>query len=434
MLKNGLPPVCSVSQESPQAARLKQLRHEKTGRGHKGNCSSDYMLDSKSALSTQRHQELDSHARLVHMIETKYVDSKLRLYRFPGLREPNDKSDASLQSLKKAGKYNLRAQNSSRPEQAGPTLQQLDFTKLLKRRGKPLNSEREAMVTRIDLQNICPSSRHQKSGIFTTEKRSPSSQKHDKRFNDTFLKGFLRRINLKKDKEVKPQVVKKNLTSTLKLKAPFNPPQRDKSTSQAKQHHETTLQKRLTKQPTVVKEISRRDMLLQYLKDCRVSIEKLKPKQEAEKFHKPGRSTCQASSKNSHRDRAAFSSMALEKPTQLSKTQKSCQEEIKKPQKRYQKSHSFKKSSRKLDSRGHGDSDSVVRQSKSFHKERQPSKNISNRSKSRSKEHDQSTTKQSKGLFKSKCSTKFTAITKLVINNQKAYLHFDDRPKSDRFF
>jgi hypothetical protein len=426
----GFLPVCLEIQESPQVAKTKKLPHERGGKAYNPNRSSDFVVDSPSIKSAGCNFEAEGHARLVQMIESKYLASRLKYYHYPGRPEERNGSSSSLRSLKSAGKYDLRAQNEGREEPAGLTLQQLDFTKLLKRRGRPLNSEREAMVTRIDLQNICPSNRHQKSGLFSLEKRTPRGPTQQKQFKDTFLKGFLKRINLNKDKDAKHHAVKKNFVSAVKLKSAVSPPFKDKSSVFGNKPQEATSQRKFLKPSKGPKDISRRDLLLQYLKDSRVSIEKLQPRNPLEKYHKPGRSTCYPSSKNSHRDRAAFSSLVIDKPTNHSKTQKSTSKEKKKER---EKSCSFKKSKSRGSMNGHTATESVIRLSKSFTKGKKQSSKPKC-FKSKSKERDHSGSSPSKALVKSKYSTKFTAITKLVIKNQKAYLNFDERPKSDRFF
>lgn len=430
-------PHCTLLEESPQVIKTKQFNPEKGKIADQINRSSEFVLESKSLMSSQRNFEAEGHSRLVQMIETKYLASQLRLYCFPGHKEEDEDSIVSLNSLKKVGKYNLQSQNHTRQAHQGPNLQQLDFTKLLKRRGRPLNSEREAMITRIDLQNICPTSRHQKSGIFEGEKSSPGSQKPCKQFTDTFLKGFLKRINLKKDKEPKSHAVKKNFASSIKLKSPFNPRLKDKSLSLVKQKQDSLPQSKAYKPSRVTKDVSRRDLLLQYLKDCRVSLEKIKSKQSADKIQKQGRSSGRLNSNISQRDRAAFSSLAIEKPSHNSRTQKSCYIDKNQSTDRSQKSYrSSKNLKKKPEVHPHEATDSIAKHSRSFHKEKSSSRK-SKRSANKSKEIESSTSKlprQSNTLIKSKYSTKFTAITKLVINNQKAYLHFDDRPKSDRFF
>lgn len=437
MEKQGPLPICSVLEESPQVVRNKHYSQDRDGKINYINHSSELVLESKSMVSSQRNFEAEGHTRLVFMIEAKYLASKLRLYRYPGQEEEDEESILSLKSLKMVGKYDLRSQNKTRPVQEGQNLQQLDFTKLLKRRGRPLNSEREAMITRIDLQNICPTARHQKSGIFDGDKSSPTSQRPTKQFTNTFLKGFLKRINLKKDKDNKQHAVKKNFASNIKLKCPFVPPFKDKSLSIPKQKQDMSIQKRVIKQGRGEKDVSRRDLLLQYLKDCRVSLEKLKPKQPIDRSQKSNPLNVRLNSKNSQRDRGAFSSLALEKPIHLSKTQNSCCLDSKRSMERTLKSNNSTKNSKKKKGKLCQEAtDSLVKLSRSFKKDRKGSKKA-HRSTSRSNEHDFSNSRPirpSNTLLKSKYSTKFTAITKLVINNQKAYLHFDDRPKSDRFF
>lgn len=419
-----------TGQDSPEANKGK--RDTAKGQRSQVNDSTDVKIEDSGIKPSSKESMCEGQSRLVRLIESKYLISQMRFYMFPGHDVSEDESSCrSLKSLKNAGNYNLHHQNRQKKTDDDKTkIGQLDLTKLLKRRALALNSDRDNRLTRLEIENNCPTSRNKKNQA-TTEKKSIQPKSKEKSSKNEFLKVFLKRVNLSKDREVKIPKPKKQQVVSFKLKPPCSPPIKELSSLTKAKPADTITGRLSAKVLQPAQDSSRRNQLLRYLKDCQNSVEKINAQVQKNKTHRQGLSSGFPTSKFKLKDKAAFSSLVIEQPANFSKTKlmpnkplkktKSNSSSVKKRPNReskknltyvepnfkstksFRREHSFKDSSRRTEMSNNLPSKGEL---KPHFKSRQPSQKV--------------------------FGSNFAGITKLVINTHRAYLHFDDKPLSDR--
>lgn len=396
------------------------------------NNSSDVKIEDSNQKLSSNGSLGDGQTRLVRLIESKYLISQMRYYIFPGHQvNDDDSSSSSIESIKNAGSYNLHSQNRSKKAKKGhDQISQLDLTKLLKRRALAINSDRDNRLTKLEIDNNCPTSRN-KIVQSAAEKKQSYVKNVEKNAKNDFLKTFLKRINLSKDRDVRNYGTKKQNIVSMKMKPPSSPPIKEiAALSKSKQGESITgrLSVKVLQPP---QDTTRRNQLLRYLKDCQNSVEKLNSKVIKNKTHRPGMSSGLPTSSAKVNNKAAFSSLVIDQPLAITKTKlitnkpfkkiKSSSESIKnRPFREGKKSMTYVEPS--------------YRSTKSFRREHSM-KDSSHREdtvKNIKAKAEQKAPILAKGTSQKDFGSKFAGITKLVINTHRAYLHFDDKPLSDR--
>ena len=217
--------------------------------------------------STENQVAIEGMARIISDIEAKFSKSRFRYYRFPGLKLDFEDLDESLQSLREVQKYNLHSQNyrpSKNVKEFTNKISTLDFTKLRKKYAIPLKSDRECGSRAVTPELMCLTGRG-KSKKKLKDKSDNDTDRHERK--NPFLKGFLKRVNVPSDRDKLKHPTKVKLFDAFKKKEiPSSRHERSDSNREGKSQSKSKNNR----------DIKRKDLLLKYLQESKVAMDKFK--------------------------------------------------------------------------------------------------------------------------------------------------------------
>lgn len=217
--------------------------------------------------STENPIAIEGMARIINEIESKFSKSRFRYYRFPGLKLEFEDLDESLQSLRDVIKYNLHSQNyrpSKNVKEFTNKISTLDFTKLRKKYAIPLKSDRESGSRAVTPELMCLTGRG-KSKKKIKDKSDNDTDRNERK--NPFLKGFLKRVNVPNDRDKLKHPTKVKLFDAFKKKD---------IPSQRHERSDSNREGKSLSKPKNQWDIKRKDLLLKYLQESKIAMDKFK--------------------------------------------------------------------------------------------------------------------------------------------------------------
>jgi hypothetical protein len=212
--------------------------------------------------------------------DKKFISSQLRNYRFPGRVSENSSKESSLYSLKKAGRYDLASQNlKAEVKKLGEKLKSLDLNGISKKKGQPLKSDRQykQFSTSRSPEN-CYSSRGRRD---RNEKEQTETLSDMKNLRDPYFQGFLKRVNLKRDKERQIHPSKLNVLSALHPNLFLQTLDYEENPKISEHNHKVSKKQNKEQKSTSKENRTKSSHIKKCLRESHLSIEKLNQKLSA---------------------------------------------------------------------------------------------------------------------------------------------------------